>query len=156
MSAPTGWRTYRDFKTALGLKKINLDTDTIKCALFLAASNAGDVDLATAEYATLTSQHASQGAPGYETGGKACANPTWTETDGTLTFDADNPAAWTATGGSIVARFAVLYSDTATNKDLIAYCILDSAPADVTVTVGNTLTISFNALGIFTLAGGET
>jgi hypothetical protein len=30
--------------------------------------------------------------------------------------------------------------------------LLDSTPADVTVTTGNTLTIQINALGVFTLA----
>jgi len=56
-----------------------------------------------------------------------------------------------AAGGSMVARFAVLYDDTAANKDLIAYCLLDSAPADVTVTTGNSLTIQINAAGVFSL-----
>jgi hypothetical protein len=151
--AASAWRTYRDFKTALGLKKINLDTDTIMLALFLSNSNCGDVDLATAEYATLTNQHAN--ANGYATGGKECANATWSETGGTLTFDVDNPAVWTATGGSIIFRYLVLYSDTATNKDLIAYCLADTGPADITVTTGNTLTITIHASGVFTMAGGE-
>lgn len=151
--AASAWRTYRDFKTALGTKKINLSSDTIKCALFSSTSNCGDVDLATAQYATLTNQVSNQGAPGYETGGKTVA-ATWTETSGTLTFDTAD-ASWTATGGSIVARFAVLYSDTATNKDLIAYCLLDTTPADITCTVGNTLTIQMSASGIFTMSGGE-
>lgn len=154
MAAPTAWRVYREFKESLGEKIVNLETDTINIALFLSTSNAGDVALATAQYATLTNQHAN--ANGYTTGGKVCANPAWTMTTDTAKFDADDPAAWTASGGSIVARFAVLYSDTATLKNLIAYCILDSTPADVTVTTGNTLTISFNAAGILTLAGGET
>jgi len=150
--AASAWRTYRDFKTALGLKKIQLATDTIKIALFLEASNAGDVDLATAEYATLTNQHAN--ANGYTTGGKTVA-ATWNEAAGTLTFDVADPTVWTATGGSIIFRFLVLYSDTATNKDLIAYCLADTAPADITVTVGNTLTITIHVSGVFTMAGGE-
>ena len=144
---------YREAKDALGQKLIDLETDTIKCALFTNLSNCGDVALATAQYATLNNQHANQGAPGYETGGKTIAT-TWTQTAGTATFGVANPS-WVATGGSIVARFAVLYSDTATNKDLIAYCILDSTPADVTCTVGNTLTIEINASGALTLAGAE-
>ena len=153
MAAATAWRMYRECKDAIGEKKIDLENDVIKCALFLQASNCGDVALATAQYATLTSQHANQGAPGYETGGKTVAT-TWTQTGGTATLGCANPS-WVATGGSIVARFAVLYSDTATNKDLIAYCILDSTPADVTCTVGNTLTIEIDASGVITLAGAE-
>ena len=155
MAAPTAWRVYQEFKDALGEKLVNLETDTIKCALFLSTSNCGDVALAAAHYATLTNEHANQGAPGYETGGKTCAT-TWAQAAGTATFDMTADPAWTATGGSIVARFAVIYSDTAADKDLIAYCILDSTPADVTVTVSNTLTIQIHLSGVFTLAGGET
>jgi hypothetical protein len=47
-------------------------------------------------------------------------------------------AVWTASGGSLVARYAALYE---VAGDVLAYCLLDSAPADVTVTTGNTLTI---------------
>ena len=155
MAAPTAWRVYREFKEALAEKLVNLETDTIKVALFLSTSNAGDVALATAQYATLTNEVGTTNT-GYTTGGAACANPSWTVSGETATFDADDPAAWTAGSATLVHRFEVLYSDTATNKNLIAYCIADSTPADVTVTAGNTLTISFNASGIFTLAGGET
>jgi hypothetical protein len=49
-----------------------------------------------------------------------------------------NPV-WTASGGSIVARFAVLYK--VSSDDVMAYCLLDATPADVTVTTGNTLTL---------------
>jgi hypothetical protein len=67
----------------------------------------------------------------------------------TVTFDATDPAVWTASGGSIVARFAVLYE---VGGDVLAYCLLDNSPADVTVTTGNTLTLTINASGVFTLA----
>src|SRR5512139_3206596 len=128
MAAPTAWRLYREFKVSLGEEKHVLNaSDVIKCALFTSGSNCGDVALASAHYATLTSEHANQGAPGYETAGKTVA-ATWVDATGTVTFDTAD-AAWTATGGSITARFAVLYNNTATDKDLIAYCILDSTPA---------------------------
>jgi hypothetical protein len=154
MAAASAWRVYREFKTALGEKKVTLNaTDVIKCALFLSTSNCGDVALATAHYATLTNQHGNQSAPGYETGGKTVA-ATWAESAGTVTFDVAD-VAWTATGGSIVARFAVLYDDSASDKDLIAYCLLDATPADITCTAGNTWTISMNVAGVFTLAGAE-
>jgi len=131
------WVIYNEFKAAYGLKLLNLNTDSMKVALFLSTSNAGNTSLTTARYATLTNQAAN--ANGYTTGGVVCA-PTYSQTGGTATFDIAD-AAWTASGGSITARFAVLYDDTAANKDLICYCLLDSTPADVTVTTGNTLTI---------------
>jgi hypothetical protein len=78
----------------------------------------------------------------------ACA-PTWANAAGTETFDVAD-AQWTASGAGITARFAVLYS--VTSGDLIAFSILDSAPADVSVSAGNTLTVQINAAGVFTLA----
>lgn len=154
MAAPTAWRVYREFKTALGEKKVTLNaTDVIKCALFLSTSNCGDVDLATAHYATLTNEHANQGAPGYVTGGATVA-ATWAQSGGTVTLDVADPS-WTATGGNIVARYAVLYDDSTADKDLIAYCLLDSAPADVTIATGNDFVITIHASGAIAIAGGE-
>jgi hypothetical protein len=147
--AAGAWVVYNEAKLALGKKLMNLSaTDSIKMALFLSTSNAGSAALATAQYATLTNQVA--GSYGYTAGGVACAQ-TFSNAAGTETFDVAD-ASWTASGGSITARFAVLYDDTAANKDLIAYCLLDSAPADVTVTDGNTLSIQINPLGVFTIA----
>ena len=144
--AASAWAVYNEWKASIGLKTMNLNTDSIKVALFQSTSNCGSVSLVTAQYATLTNQVAS--ASGYTTGGVVCA-PTYNQTAGTATFDTAD-ASWTASGGSITARFAVVYDDTATNKDLIAYCTLDATPADVTVTTGNTLTIQI--AGVFTLA----
>jgi hypothetical protein len=70
---------------------------------------------------------------------------------GTTTVTVDDPLdyIWTASGGSIVARFAVIYES---GGNVLCYCLLDSTPADVTATNGNTLTIALNASGIFTLS----
>lgn len=146
--AASSWTIYHEFKLNLGEKVIDMSSDTFKMALFLSTSNAGSASLATAQYATLTNQHSN--ANGYTTGGVTCAR-TWTNGSGTITFDVAD-AQWTASGGSITARFAVIYDDTATNKDLVCYSILDSTPADVTVTTGNILTVQINASGVFTLA----
>jgi hypothetical protein len=150
--AASAWRVYREFKSALGNKLVDLDSDILKIALFLSTSNCGDVALSGANYLNLTNEHAN--ANGYTTGGKTVTG-TWSGA-GTYTFDVTDPSAWTATGGSIIFRYLVLYSYTAANKDCIAYCLADTTPADITVTTGNTLTVTINASGVFTLAGGET
>ena len=62
---------------------------------------------------------------------------------------------FTASGGSIVCRFAVIDDDTVSSPvtdPLVCFSLLDNAPADVTATDTNTLTIAMNASGIFTLA----
>lgn len=121
----------------------DIDTDVFKMALFLAASNLG---AATTTYAGVTSEHANQGAPGYETGGASCT----LSLSGTTTVTTDSTdVSWTATGGSIVARFAAVYE---VGGNVLCYCLLDSTPADVTVTVGNILTVQIHASGVFTLA----
>lgn len=67
-------------------------------------------------------------------------------------FDIAATSVWTATGGSIVAKWAIIGE--ATDNQLIAYVDLATGTASgVTVTAGNTLTISFPTSGIFLLSG---
>lgn len=121
----------------------DLDTDTFLMALFLSTSNIG---AASTTYAGLTNEHAN--ANGYTTGGVSMGALTLA---GTTTVTVDDPAdvVWTASGGSITARFAVIYES---GGNVLCYCLLDSTPADVTATTGNTLTVALHASGIFTLA----
>lgn len=118
---------------------VYLDADSYKVALFLSTSNIG---AASTTYAGLTNEHAN--ANGYTTGGNAVTLSRSGTT--TVTFDTTDPAVWTASGGSIVARYAVLYE---VGGNVLAYFLLDSTPADVTVTSGNTLTITIT--NVFTL-----
>jgi len=73
------------------------------------------------------------------------------QTSGTYTFDLDN-ATFTADSGSIVARYYVIYDDSLANDPLVCYGLLDETPADVTTTDTNTLTVTVNASGLFTIA----
>jgi hypothetical protein len=132
--------------TNAGRKKLldgtfDLDTDVFKMALFTSTSNLG---ASTTTYAGVTNEVAN--ANGYTTGGKT-VTMTVTGTT-TVTVDCDDQV-WTASGGSITARFAAIYESAG---DVLCYCLLDSTPADVTATSGNTLTVAINASGIFTLA----
>jgi len=60
---------------------------------------------------------------------------------------------FTATGGSIVARYWVIFDDTVATptKPLVAYGLIDSTDANVTTTDTNTLTFSPNASGLYTV-----
>ena len=103
-------------------------------------------------YATVTNEHAN--GNGYTTGGVAVTSPTWVESSGTVTFDCAD-LVWTASGGSIVARFGAIYDDTVTTPvadPVIADTLLDNSPADVTATDGNTFTIAIHANGVFSSA----
>ena len=141
--AAGAWTFPNGARTDLLNGTFDLDTDTFLMALFLSTSNIG---AASTTYAGLTNEHAN--ANGYTTGGVSMGPLTLA---GTTTVTVDDPAdvVWTASGGSIVARFAVIYES---GGNILCYCSLDSTPADVTVTTGNTLTVALNASGIFTLA----
>jgi hypothetical protein len=150
------WKVYDLAKKYLVNGTHDLDdTTNWKMALFLSTSNANTLSVGTAVYGDLTNEHAN--ANGYTTGGAAVAGETVTDSAGTTTFDL-NDVVYTAAGGSIVARFAVIYRNATVNsivKPLLCVCLLDVTPADVTATTGNTLTISINASGVFTISGGN-
>ena len=145
------WKMYHSAKKSIGDGTIDLDTHTFKAALFLSTSNANT--LTNTLLADLTNQHAN--ANGYTTGGVALTGVTWVTATSTTTWDANNPS-WTATGGSITARFGVIYDDTATGDPLVCVCLLDTTPADVTATDGNTFLITINTSGIIAASGSTT
>jgi hypothetical protein len=154
MAAAGKWKLYDFAKKYIGDGTHDLDVTTnMQVALFLSTSNCNTLSVGTGVYGDLTNEHAN--ANGYTTGGQALTGETWTRSGSTITYDANDPV-WTAAGGSIVARFAVIYANATLNgivKPLLAVCLLDTAPADVTATDGNTLTLVMNASGIVTLSG---
>lgn len=120
----------------------DIDSDTWKMALFLSTSNLG---ASSTTYAGVTNEHAA--ASGYSTSGEAITLTLSGTT--TVTVDVATDPVWVATGGDIVARFAAIYE---VSGNVLCYCLLDSTPANVTATAGNTLTVAANASGVFTLA----
>lgn len=157
MAAAGKWKLYDFAKKYLGDGTLDMDlTSNMQIALFLSTSNANTLTVGTGIYSDLTNEVAT--AFGYTIGGQALTGETWTRSAGTTTFDCDN-AVWTAAGGSLVARSAVIYVNATVNaivKPLIATCLLDTAPADVTATDTNTLTVTMNASGVFSLSGADT
>lgn len=129
-------------RTSLLDGTFDIDTDSFKCALFLSTSNIG---AASTTYAGVTNEVAN--GLGYTTGGIAVVFLLTGTTTVKATFSS-NPV-WTASGGSITARFAVIYE---VGGRVLCYCLLDSTPADVTATDTNTLTVAAHASGIFTLS----
>ncbi|KKK68368.1 hypothetical protein LCGC14_2944740, partial [marine sediment metagenome] len=100
---------------------------------------------ASTTYAGVTNEHAA--ANGYTAGGIAVTLTLAGTT--TVTVDISSDPVWTASGGSIIARFAVIYE---VAGNVLCYCLLDDTPADVTATTGNTLTVAAHTSGVFTLA----
>lgn len=120
----------------------NVAADTYKVKLLTAATfNAANATLA----ATGGTEVAN--ANGYTTGGATLANVTITtaSTSGAK-FDADD-ASWTATGGSIVASYGILYNATDTDSPPLAF--IDFG-ASTTAQNGTDFKLIWNASGIIT------
>src|SRR3989304_1259292 len=141
MAAGT-WTFTNGGRTSLLNGTFDIESDTWNMALFLSTSNIGAT---STTYAGVTNEHANNN--GYTTGGIAVALTLAGTT--TVTVDITTDPVWTASGGSIIARFAVIYE---VGGDVLAYSLLDNTPADVTATTGNTFTVAANASGVFTLA----
>ena len=141
MAAGT-WTFPFSARTDLLNGTFDIDSDTWKMALFQSTSNIGS---GSTTYAGLTNEVAN--GNGYTTGGIAITLTLSGTT--TVTVDISTDPVWTASGGSITARYAVIYE---VGGRVLCYALLDSAPADVTATAGNTLTVAANASGVFTLA----
>ena len=138
--AAGAWTFTNGGRTSLLNGTFDIDSDTYKMALFLSTS---DLGAASTTY-PASNEHAN--GNGYTTGGVSVT----LSMSGTTTVTVDSTdATWTASGGSIVARFACIYE---VGGNVLCYCLLDSTPADVTVTTGNVLTVQIHASGVFTLA----
>jgi hypothetical protein len=139
---------FQGFKRRLGLGEFVFSTHTIGCALYTSTliPDTGVQEV----LADLAGEVAA--VNGYTAGGVALSTVTWAE-DGTsaVELNAAN-TVFTASGGSMVCRYAVLYNATPTAKPLVGYVLLDTTPADITITSGNSLILDWSDLdGIFRL-----
>jgi len=136
---------FENFRKTLGDGTIDLDSHVFKLQLH---SSSFTPNVSTMQVrADLTGELST--ANGYTSGGASLASITWTKSGATVTWDAAD-TVFTATGAGITARYGVILDDSTASKDLVGYILLDTAPADVTATAGNTMTFQWNAAGIFT------
>ncbi len=133
---------FQSFVEALAEKVHNLGADSLKVMLTNTAPVA-----ANSVKANLTDISAGNG---YTAGGTAATISSSAQTSGTYKLVLAD-VVFTASGGSIGPfRYAVLYNDTATNKELIGWWDYGSA---ITLASGETFTVDFDATnGVLTLA----
>jgi hypothetical protein len=145
--AAGAWKLFNVARQYLLDGTIDLDSHTFKM-LLCTSTYAPDVE-AHSLLAHITNELSGNGYA------RQTVAPSLSRSTVTVTFDVAD-AAFAASGGPITARYAVIYDDTpgAPADPLLCYSLLDTTPADVTVTDGNTLTIQINASGVFTLTGG--
>lgn len=115
---------FNSAKGHLGLKVFNLETDTIKLGLITSAvtPSATTADPCWGAGGT-TNFSTNQVTPGgnYATGGPTVANNTFTESGGTATFDGDAVSIAQHASNPTNARWGIVYSDTATNKNCLGF-----------------------------------
>ena len=155
MAAAGKWKMYESAKLEFANGLIDFDTHAFKINLYLSTSNADTLAIATVtnNLTSITNQVATNF--GYTQDTKAVTITT-ANAAGTITIDETTNPVFTASGGSITARFAVIWDDTHATNCPICVCLLDTAPADVTATDGNTFTITMSASGILTISGATS
>jgi hypothetical protein len=134
---------FHSFVEALAEKVHNLGSDTLKVML----TNTAPVDT-NAVKTDITEISAGNG---YTAGGNTATASASSQTSGTYKLVLDDPATWTAAGGTIGPfRYAVLYNDTATNDELIGWWDYGSS---ITLNAGETFKVDFDAsTGVLTIA----
>lgn len=142
MSAPLN--KFNTFVQNLANGVHNLGTDTLKVMLTNTAPVATNAVLA--DLTEITAGN------GYTAGGNQALQTSDVQTGGVDKLLLQNPATWTATGGTIGPfRYAVLYDATPTSplKPLIGWYDYGSA---VTLAVGEQFQVSFDQTnGVFTI-----
>jgi len=141
--AAGAWTFTNTTRTNLVNGTFDLDTDSFKCALVTSSSN---ISATSTTWAGVTGEVAT--AYGYTAGGITVSPFALAGTTSVTVKFASNPT-WVASGGSIVARWAVIYE---VSGNVLCYCLLDNTPANVTVTTGNSLAIDGITNAIFTIA----
>jgi hypothetical protein len=149
MAAPSAITLYNSFKEYLGDGTFDMNTNSFVVTLH---SSTYVPALTHAVAADLTNEVAN--GNGYTTGGFALTTPAFAQTAGVAKWSTGNNPSWTGSGAGFAARYAVFRAVGTLNarvNPLIGYMLLDSAPADVSFAVTNTVTITQNAAGWFTL-----
>lgn len=145
--AATG-KAYPMLAQNLGQKLIDIDSDTLKVALMSAYTYA-----ATHQYwADVLAAGTQSSGTGYTSGGATLGSVTWSRSGDVYTLDAAD-TSWNAAGGSLAAKYAVIYDSTPASdatRPLIGYVNLDGAAGTLTATDAN-FTITWSASGILTV-----
>lgn len=128
---------FNPFVENLGKGAFDLDGDTLKIALTNTAPVASQGTLDTG-----TNHPPPAATNGYSAGGATVANNAYSQSSGTASLTGDD-VVFTATSGGIGPfRYAILYSDTAANNELIGWWDYGSS---ITLAENETFTVDFGA-----------
>jgi hypothetical protein len=142
MAAATTWTFTNEGRTKLQDGTLIPGTDTFKMALH--ASTGTQPSPTTTLWSGLSTSEIAA-ANGYTAGGTAIT----ITLSGTTTLTVDSTdGIWTASGGPLSARWAVIYE---VGGHVLCYSKLDSADVDVSCADGQQLKVEIAAAGLYTL-----
>lgn len=143
------WKVYDIGRLGITNGSIDLDGHVIKCALMTSSyvpNLSGHVT-----FSALTGEVAA--GSGYTAGGVTVTVTVTGIGSNKVRIDSTDPT-WAASGGDIVARYALYYDSSIGTNNLLWYSLLNNTPADVTATDGNPFVITNDASGIVEISGG--
>ena len=141
--AATAWAFYNQAKRYLLDGTVDINTDVFRMSLYMTASNAATMTLSTR---TQLTNEVTEGT-GYSSSGKLMSTIWSTGASASeMRWNAD-AVVWTATGTISGVRYAVIWE--VGNDKLICQSALSTSQFQITV--GNTLTVTPSANGIFEL-----
>ncbi len=146
--AASAWRVYNEAKKYLLTGDIDLNTSLMRMKICKGTKAAAVSDYTRSTFASLTHETTNLTTPLRTlTNIAVTAGASAKE----IKFDFDDEI-WTASGGAITSvQYAVIG---VSGGKALAWCKLSTAAIDIGS--GSTLTITINASGAFTLAGGTT
>ena len=148
--AASAWTVYNKAIKKIGNGTIDLSSATLRMAL---VGSGGNYATSTLSLLGSITDEVTE-ANGYSSSGKGLSGEVWTagSSAGAYKLDATDPV-WTATGGAINSiRAAIIFTSggAAGSCHVLAWATLSTAAFNLAS--GNTLTVQFNASGIFELA----
>ena len=151
--AAGAFQIYNLAKKRIGNGQINLATGNFRMQIHTSASNCANVAVGTVQtIGSITAEVTEAG--GYSSSGKPLTGRVWT-IGGAATqykFDVDD-VVWTATGTAMPnLRYAVIYQSGASAAARYLLCYAALTTAQFIVAKGNTVTVTINALGVFTMS----
>jgi hypothetical protein len=151
IQGPFVWFDWAIKKEADNTIKLGADSfKAVLCGSSQTISRSFVGSSADCRYSDLTGELAT--ASGYTAGGVTLTTVALSRPSTTVAKWTADTISWTLTG-SITFKYCIIYDNTNTNKDLLAFCDFDTTSTSTTITVSSATTIQIvpNASGILTI-----
>ena len=149
--AAGAWVLFDSFKEKMADGSVDLDNVTAAAFMALLATTSYTPDTTDVFVDDIVPATVEVTGAGYAR--EALTNVVWENTAGTIKWDVDD-IAFAAAGGSITAKYVLLYYAVATDADhiLIGYVDMDTSGGSIITNDGNTYVLQISSSGVFTLS----